>query len=1224
MLGLATCHPLTFTLMLFPMNRFSCLLLTLLCASLLSAQNFDWVTHLPGLSEELANDLALGQSGNAYACGAFGNTMIFPNATETAVGSRDAFVVKFDEQGDVLWYTLLNSTFQEQALSLAIDSLENVYVLMEVGDTLHVQGNVLTGFNTFYLVVKLDSSGQYLDHFEPIAANNAAGLFIAALDVSPAGRISLGGVFGVFATNSQSITIGSQTLTLPVNPNNGFRVPQGFAAQYHPDGTVAWARRTNGSGNSYITHLAAAPEGGMAVCGAFGPVSGPGNSSFNFGAGTPTLSTDFGEAGFVARLDSSGNVLWAEAMQPGQPVASSFTRADAQKLAVDTTGAVYLSGQYVETVRWGNDSVNAFPPPFLGGVGDYGFVAKASPTGTPEWIVGISYADQGRATVEAMIADSNGVYLGGEYRDTLLLGTQGIFGGSSDIWLASLDGSTGQTNYLDAVNAPGFPDEATGLAVRPNGRLLVTGTVDPPANFGPIAIADPANSCCSNFFLASYGVGCAGPTANFTVDSAGVYLMNFTNQTTFTGPVTYQWDFGDGGTSIATNPAHTFPGPGFYQVTLTASDSCGVDSFFLNVLVPCQPGDFTTANFTLDNDTTNLTITVISNAPNATDAFWTFGDGNTSTAFNTSHQYNQPGTYEVCLVTQNFCNLDTLCQTIEADCDTSEIGFAFDSDTTNLTVTFTDQSVNVDDYFWSFGDGNTSNLANPVHQYNAPGTYTVCLITFGLCDIDTLCQQVVADCDTSEIGFAFTSDTTNLTVSFTDQSINVDDYFWSFGDGNTDTVANPVHQYNSPGTYDVCLITFGLCDIDTLCQQVVAACDTSEIGFSFTSDTTNLTLSFTDQSVNVEDYFWSFGDGNTDTVASPVHQYSQPGTYTVCLITFGPCDIDTLCQQVVAECDTSEIGFVFDSDTTNATVTFTDQSVNVEAYFWSFGDGRTDTVPSPVHQYNQPGTYTVCLITFGPCDIDTLCQQVVADCDTSEIGFAFTSDTTNLTVSFTDQSVNVEDYFWSFGDGRTDTVPSPVHQYNAPGTYTVCLITFGPCDIDTLCQEVVADCDTTAIGFVVDDISPTGVATIRNTTVNGTSYLWSFGDGSTDTVTNPVHQYQPGSYTLCLIAFGECDIDTLCETVNVLSVGMPGVTVPTWRVYPNPAQQQLTLTWVGTLAADHELTWYDAMGRCLERHTLEAGRERDWKLAVSTWPAGMYLLRIQGPNTVEAIWVQKR
>jgi len=1111
-----------------------------------NAQNFDWVTQIPGLSEELSRDMVRGTNGDAYVCGTFGNTMILPSGTITSTGFRDGFLFKFDDNGNLLWHTLMTSSSSCQPIAMGIDSQEHIYVLVEVGDTMRIQGNALAINATPYLVVEFDSAGQYLSHFEPITNfGQGAGFGFAGMSVSPGGRISLAGTYGVFVPNSQSITIGGQTFSLPVNPNNGFRIPQGFTAQFRPDGTLLWADLTNGRGNSFISHLGAAPDGGVVVCGAFGPQSGGSNSVFDFGPGTPSLSTDFGSAGFVARYDSSGNVLWAQAMQPGNPFVSQFTQAEARKLAVDPTGAVYIYGEYIETVRWGSDSVNAFPTPFFGGVGFYGYLAKASPAGTPLWIHGISFEDNGNAQVNAMAADSANVFLGGEYSDTLLIGGLGLFSGSSDIWFASLDGSNAQGNYLQGVNAPGFPDEVNGLAVQENGRLYLTGTIDPPANFGPFAITDPPNSCCSNFFLAGYGVGCAGPSVRFTADSAGVYLMNFFNQTTFSGAVTYQWDFGDGNTSIANNPAHTFPGPGFYPVTLTATDSCGVDSFFLNVLVPCQPGDSTTANFTLDNDTTNLTITVITNSPNATDAFWTFGDGNTSTAFNPSHQYNQPGTYDVCLVTQNFCNLDTLCQQVEAKCDTSEIGFTFDSDTTNLTITFTDQSVNVDGYLWSFGDGNTSNLPNPMHQYNFPGTYTVCLITQGLCDIDTLCQVVEARCDTSEIGFTFTSDTTNLTITFTDQS------------------------------------------------------------------------------VNVEDYLWSFGDGNSSTLPSPVHQYNQPGTYTVCLITRGPCDIDTLCQVVEARCDTSEIGFTFDSDTTNATITFTDQSVNVEDYLWSFGDGRTDTVASPVHQYNQPGTYTVCLITRGPCDIDTLCQVVEAQCDTSEIGFIFDSDTTNLTVTFTDQSVNVEDYLWSFGDGRTDTVASPVHQYIQPGTYTVCLITRGPCDIDTLCQNVVADCDTTAIGFVVDDISPSGEASILNTTVNAESYLWSFGDGGTSTEENPTHQYQPGTYTLCLIALGPCDIDTLCETVEVGPTSVLSPRALTFKVYPNPAQDHVKLAWTGALPADHVVQWYNSLGQKIGSEILTTGREGNLIISLARQPSGTYVLRVSSPDTEEFMRIQK-
>ncbi len=556
------------------MKKLFILISAFLCfLNLGNAQNFDWLTHVLGLSEELPTDMAIGPSGNAYVCGTFGNTMILPSGTVTSAGFRDAFLFKFDPQGNLLWHTLMTSAFSEQPLAVAVDSQEHVYVLVDASDTLNIQGNVFTNFSLPYLVVVFDSAGQYLSHFEPIDDfGQGAGFGFAGMSVSPGGRISLAGTAGI----SQSITIGGQTFDLPVNPYNGFRIPQGFTAQFRPDGTLLWADLTNGRGNSFINHLGAAPDGSVVVCGAFGPQSGGSNSVFDFGPGTPSLSTDFGHAGFVARYDSSGNVLWAQAMQPGQPVVSQFTEVSARKLAVDPSGAVYIYGEYKETVRWGADSVNDFPAPFLGSVGSYGFVAKASPAGTPLWIHGVSFEDNGYALVKAMTADSVNVFLGGEYSDTLLIGGLGLFGGSSDIWFASLDGSNAQGNYLQGVNAPGFPDEVNGLAVRENGRLYVTGTIDPPANFGPFAITDPPNSCCYNFFLAGYGVGCDTTAIGFVVDDISptgeASILNTT-----VNAESYSWSFGDGGTSTEENPTHQYQ-PGTYTLCLIALGPCDIDT----------------------------------------------------------------------------------------------------------------------------------------------------------------------------------------------------------------------------------------------------------------------------------------------------------------------------------------------------------------------------------------------------------------------------------------------------------------------------------------------------------------------------------------------------------------------------------------------------------------------------------------------------------------------
>jgi PKD repeat protein len=56
--------------------------------------------------------------------------------------------------------------------------------------------------------------------------------------------------------------------------------------------------------------------------------------------------------------------------------------------------------------------------------------------------------------------------------------------------------------------------------------------------------------------------------------------------------------------------------------------------------------------------------------------------------------------------------------------------------------------------------------------------------------------------------------------------------------------------------------------------------------------------------------------------------------------------------------------FTYEAD--NREVTFTNTSTNATSYSWDFGDGNTSTEQSPVHTYDEFGTYTVRLTSTGP------------------------------------------------------------------------------------------------------------------------------------------------------------------------------------------------------------------------------------------------------------------
>lgn len=220
---------------------------------------------------------------------------------------------------------------------------------------------------------------------------------------------------------------------------------------------------------------------------------------------------------------------------------------------------------------------------------------------------------------------------------------------------------------------------------------------------------------------------------------------------------------------------------------------------------------------------------------------------------------------------------------------------AFTFLTTALQADFTNTTAGMNTYSWDFGDGNTSTQASPSHVYATPGNYTVCLTADdGNCQ-GTSCQTVTVGCAAPTP--SFTSSATGLMVGFSNTTVGtVTSQFWIFGDGNTDTTAQPMHTYASPGTYTVCLVSTNVCGSDSTCATITIC---NSMAASFTESANLLQVDFTDGSTgDVTAWAWDFGDGNTSTTQSPSHTYAAAGTYTVCLTTTDACGTDSSCSTI--------------------------------------------------------------------------------------------------------------------------------------------------------------------------------------------------------------------------------------------------------------------------------------------------------------------------------------
>ncbi|MDO9540004.1 MAG: PKD domain-containing protein [Methanocalculus sp.] len=203
-------------------------------------------------------------------------------------------------------------------------------------------------------------------------------------------------------------------------------------------------------------------------------------------------------------------------------------------------------------------------------------------------------------------------------------------------------------------------------------------------------------------------------------------------------PTSWSWSFGDGNTSTAQNPTHTYVAAGTYTVSLTATNAQGSDTETkTGYITVSEPGAPPVANFTGTPTSGTRPLSVVftdTSTGTPTSWSWTFGDGNSSTLQNPTHQYVTAGIYTVTLTATNAGGSDT--ETKTGYITVSEPGTppvanftgTPTSGTRPLSVVFTDNSTGTPtSWSWSFGDGSTSTAQNPTHTYVTAGTYTVSL-----------------------------------------------------------------------------------------------------------------------------------------------------------------------------------------------------------------------------------------------------------------------------------------------------------------------------------------------------------------------------------------------------------------------------------------------------------------------------------------------------------------
>jgi gliding motility-associated-like protein len=640
-------------------------------------------------------------------------------------------------------------------------------------------------------------------------------------------------------------------------------------------------------------------------------------------------------------------------------------------------------------------------------------------------------------------------------------------------------------------------------------------------------------------FTLSDTLGCNPLTVNFTNTSGGN-----------TG--TYEWTFGDKGSSVETDPNHIYTNytddDTTYNVTLVAKS-------------PYYCTDTATAKVTVHpyiyayyaTDTVSgcspLNITIQDGSLGAISRYkWEYGNKDTSNRTDSIYTYSYTNTGltdSVCRLRLSVFNkagcIDSMSRVIttypEIQTDFSP---SVDNGCSPLSVTFTNKSnAAADKFYWDFGDGTSSYDKNPTHEYNHLSTKDTTYMVVLRASTSERCPGY----DTAYIllrGYIepkFSFDTSKFcapdTITFYNKTIAASGstYSWTFGDGTTsnDSASVIKHYYRNqtvnPFYYNVSLSITGTGGCNKVLTQPITVYP--EIYADFEPDTsvcnpTNLQFINLSRDTVAVNFKWTFSDGATSEEKNPLHTFSNLSStnkvYPVTLISSSYFNCrDTVTKNITVY---PYINAVFAIDKGNGcsplTVAITDSSSGgITSKFWSTGvttimgnltsytyTNNTDTVQTrnlmlAVSNGHCISSYTVPVTIYPAVNavytVNGESDSIIG-CTPFPVDFEHTWGYRNI----------IDRYYWSFGDDassedKTVTAHTYTNIYSTIQKHTSQLIVFSEYNCSDTSSIDIYLYPFIEAKFAVDDAegcSPHTV-TISNASSDGANtFKWVFGDNS--------------------------------------------------------------------------------------------------------------------------------
>ncbi len=470
---------------------------------------YQWAKNIGGNNSEVGNGVTVDGSGNVYSTGLFLGTPDFDPGTGTftitsSSGSQDIYISKLDALGNFLWAKSIGGIGVDAGLSITNDLFGNVYITGYYNGTVDFDPgvgvfNLNTNGGQDIFILKLNSAGNFVSAFGLGGSSSADAPYAIALDV--AGNIYTTGVYSGIADFDPGVS--SSTLSSV----GGVDI---FISKLDASGNFLWAKSIGGSSATEEGRgIKIDASNNVYLTGFFS-----GTADFDPGVGTYTLASNGNSDNYVAKLNSTGNFVWAKQIG-GSSAEKSFW------LSLDGAGNVYTTGYFSTTVDF--DPGAGVANLTSSGIND-AFVSKLDALGNYIWaksFVGTTYMSGNSIIIDA----SNNVYTTGYFQGTVdfdpSASTNNVTSnGGLDVFINKLDAS-GNLVTTKTFGSSGA-DNSTSIFLDASNNVFTTGyfagTVDFDPNIGIANIAVAGGS--SDAFVHKMNP-CTQPSAPLNTTTLG-------------------------------------------------------------------------------------------------------------------------------------------------------------------------------------------------------------------------------------------------------------------------------------------------------------------------------------------------------------------------------------------------------------------------------------------------------------------------------------------------------------------------------------------------------------------------------------------------------------------------------------------------------------------------------------------------------------------------------